>query len=127
MDATTDFLQFFRSVYKEFNNVSDNSILQLYSEIMCIYPEVYGIQKECTKNIVAGYVVAHYIVVNNTEGNKIIAGNGNMLSSASVGGISVSTQSPPVQDMYEYFFGSSPYGLKFLAYIASVGGLNYVN
>lgn len=127
MSATHTFLQYFRDNYTEFKNVSDESILNIYNEIMCIYPEVYGITKECTKDIVAGYVVAHYIVVSNTNGNSIISGNGNMLSSASVGGISISTQSPPVQDMYEYFFGSTPYGLKFLAYIASVGGLNYVN
>ena len=127
MDAATNFLEYFRNTYKEFSNVSDENIINIYNEVMCIYPEVYGITKECSKNIIAGYVVAHYIAINTPDGSDIIAGNGNMLSSASVGGISISTQAPPVSDMYEYFFGSTPYGLKFLAYIASVGGLMYVN
>lgn len=127
MGNDTLFLEYFRSSYNEFANVSDDDILKIYNEIMCIFPEVYGITKECVKNIAAGYVVAHYIAIGNVGGSGIIVGNGNMLSSASIGGISISTQSPPVHDMYEYFFGSTPYGLKFLAYIASVGGINYVN
>lgn len=127
MITVNGFLEYFRSAYNEFKNVSDDDVKKLYNEVMCIFPEVYGIAKDCTKNIVAGYVVAHYIAINNTDGSQTIAGSGNMLSSASVGGISISTQSPPVHDMYEYFFGSTPYGLKFLAYIASIGGLNYVN
>lgn len=127
MDAATNFLEYFRNTYKEFSNVNDENIINIYNEVMCIYPEVYGVTKECSKNIIAGYVVAHYIAITTPDGSDIIAGNGNMLSSASVGGISISTQAPPVSDMYEYFFGSTPYGLKFLAYIASIGGLNYVN
>lgn len=128
MGNSTLFIEYFRSVYSEFANVSDADIDRIYNEIMCIFPEVYGITKECVQNIAAGYVVAHYIAIGNSSSNGgVIVGNGNMLSSASIGGISVSTQSPPVHDMYEYFFGSTPYGLKFLAYIASVGGINYVN
>lgn len=127
MEKVALFLDFFRVNYKEFTNVSDDDVTRLYTEIMCIFPEVYGADKECTQNIVAGYVVAHYIAISGNNKAKIIGGGGNMLSSASIGGISVSTNAPPVHDMYEYFFGSTPYGLKFLAYIASVGGVRYIN
>lgn len=125
-----EFLNYFKENYKEFfeepNSTSDEVIKNTFNEVVAIYPEVRGEINQKTKMIIAGYVVAHYISMSATS-STISGGSGNMLASATIGNISISTQSPPIRDMYEYFFGSTPYGIKFLAYLASVGGLKYVN
>lgn len=121
------FLTFFRDSYPEFANVGDGFILSTYNEVNCLYSEVFGITKECAKEIVTGYMVAHFIVTNSSSGSDSASGGGGFVTSASVGGISVSTQAPNVTDNLDYFFGGSIYGQKLLAYFASVGGLYYVN
>lgn len=127
MIAFADFLEYFRDKYHEFEAAEDKDIEGIFNEIFCIFPEVRGIIKECTQMTVAGYVVAHYLSLGQNIGGMIMNGSGYTLSSASLGGISVSTNAPPLHDMYESFFGGTVYGTKFLAYLASVGGLNYVN
>ena len=126
MAEDTTFLEYFRETYPEFAKFSDDTITKQWDEILCLYAEVSGISKPCQQQIVGGYVVAHFLALAG-DVNGVIAGGGAMLSSASVGGISISTNAPSVTDWYDYFFGSTPYGLKFLAYLSSVGGLYYVN
>lgn len=131
MDHADWSIELFKTVYPEFTAVDDERLDLLYHRATCMYPIISPSSNICRHAFAACAVVAHLLIIEAQPGEAgqpgMAQSSGAMLSSASIDGVSVSTQSAPVGDMYDYFFGSTKYGLEFLAFLAEIGGLRYVN
>lgn len=119
-------LESFLKKYPEFKGLSDEAFLEMQEKVLCLFPAYSDVSK-CKNAVLLGLLIAHFLVI---EGRGIDLGLNKptgIVSSSSVGGVSVSMQAPPVTNTADYFFSSTPYGLEYLAYLSQYGGLLYVN
>lgn len=119
----------FFSVYPEFiGKVTLEQVEAVRGRIYVLFPVLHN-GKTQEQQIAACMVIAHFfarsaIIAGN---GQIGAGAGGVVSSASIGGVSVSLMGMPIKDMTEYFFASTPYGQEFLMWLSTIGGCCYVN
>lgn len=127
----TSNLEGFIQVYPEFKPFQDiddsNQIFEnLKIKIQCVYPIFKNLNNDC--NILPFFMlIAHYLVM---EGRVVSLGMNppsGIVNSSSVGSVSVSFESKPYSNSFEYFLSQTPYGLEFLAWWNSKTGVRYVN
>lgn len=112
----------FRELYPEFADVSDEAVLSIAEQALCLIGED-GCGESCGSS---GWMlmVAHmlYLRAQASSGGS----GGGPLASATIDKVSVSFQaSPENKNSYGYWLSTSPYGLQLLAMLSrcSVGGI----
>lgn len=119
----------FYEVYPEFaDKVNPDTVNAAVRRVYILYAVLRGGATEELR-IAACMAAAHYLARSSavTSEGEIGGGAVGVVTNASVGGVSVGMQQKPVKDMFEDFFASTPYGQEFLAWLATVGGISYVN
>ncbi len=119
----------FYAVYPEFADKVDPDVVNATGRRVYILYAVLRNGATEELKIAACMATAHYLARSSTvmsEG-EIGGGDRGVVTNASVGNVSVGMQQKPVKDMFEDFFASTPYGQEFLAWLATVGGISYVN
>lgn len=119
----------FFTIYPEFvGKVTENEVNAVRQRAFILFPVLQDGKTKKTE-IAACMVTAHLIArsLSFTVNKEIGGAGGGIVSSASQGGVSVSYANAPYKDMSEYYFSTTPYGLEFLAWLSSLGGVNYVN
>lgn len=116
----------FLTTYPEFKGLEAEIFEGMLDKVLCLFP-AYKDDRECVNRVLLGLLIAHFIVI---EGRGTALGLNRptgIVTSSSVGSVSVSMQTPPVSNATDYFFSSTPYGLEYLAYLSQYGGMLYVN
>ena len=138
--TSEEFTAYFLKKFPQFEQVKDK-IADYYNQALCRFKILDSSARfahtqndrncvDYNKLNAACLVVAHYLTVyempeDSTAGS---AGNsGGIVTSASVGDVSVSMQAKPINDMFEDFMASTVYGRDFLAWLASIGGVSLIN
>ena len=128
MAMIDDFLE----VYPEFaplypEPIDDTSFLIVVDKVECLYPEFSPLSL-CTNLYPFFMLVAHTLV---SEGRTVSIGilpQSGLVSSSSVGGVSVGFQQAPYgEDSFSYALSLTKYGKEYLAWVARQSGLMYVN
>ena len=129
-------LQHFLQTYKEFNPLLENNkddILRMFEKIACLYPSYKKLLTQDDIYLSCGLyypffmLVAHYLIVN---GFGVLVGinkPSGIVTSSSIDSVSVSYQTAPFKDNFQYFFSQTPYGLEYLAYLNTQSGIMLIN
>lgn len=122
-----EFVTYFLNKYPQFDVVKEK-IADYYNIALSRFKILkavgsYNIEATCL-------IVAHFLTVYEIP-EDISAGaygsSSGIINSASIGDVSISMQSKPINDMFEDFMASTIYGRDFLAWLASVGGSTLIN
>lgn len=116
----------FIAKYPEFKGLSQDVFLQISEKIKCFFPE-YSDYTQCNNIVLSYLLIAHFLVIEGRVTSLGINKPSGVVSSSSVGGVSVSMQTAPYKTSSDYFFHQTPYGLEYLAYLSQVCGMFYVN
>lgn len=119
-------LDAFLSTYPEFQGLDSGVFDEVQDKVLCLFP-AYKEEKHCVNVKLQGLLIAHFIVIEGKGTSLGLNRPTGIVTSSSVGGASVSMQSPPITNTADYFFSSTPYGLEYLAYLSQYGGVLYVN
>lgn len=128
-------VSFFTQVYPEFKPIAlkdEQTIIRMFYKIACLYPSYKQLAKDdpdikCELYYSFFMLVAHYLVINGFAQELGLNKSAGLISSSSIDGVSVSFQTAPAKDNYQYFFNQTPYGQEYLAYLATQSGLRYIN
>lgn len=126
-------LNLFLQTYKEFEKLDKDIILSEFVKISCVYPRYNDIVskpfniKQCDLYYPFFMLVAHYIVVGGYAVGVGINKPSGLVASSSIDSVSVSYQATPYNNNYDFFFGQTPYGMEYLAYIASITSTKIIN
>lgn len=124
------FADTFFDTYPEFAGKIESATVEAIKKRVCVLYAVLRNGEGEPYVTATCMAVAHYIVRGGYAGIDMGGASGNptgVLTGAGVGDISVSFQQKPIKDMFEDFFASTSYGQDFLAWLATVGGISYVN
>lgn len=116
--ATFD-LAAFRALYPQFDTVADATVNAVAEQAKCFISDT---DCECD-NTAWGLMVAHLLQIQASAAN---GGGSGPVSSATVGGVTVSFQAPPYgSSAYKYWLFTTPYGAQLAALLArcSAGGV----
>lgn len=137
-DFWDEILNKFLRVYPEFKpalNTGDEEkdadmkerFIMLLHKISCLYPEFNDLEK-CENKFPYFMLVAHYALMSGLGDDLGLLAQNGLVSSSSVGGVSVSYQAAPYgSDEFNYWLSLTPYGKEYLAWMARQAGLTYVN
>lgn len=119
----------FIAQFPEFKGLSEDVYNAMQSKILCLFPQYKpnNNNQQCANSLLGYLLIAHFLVI---EGKAVSVGinkPAGVVASSTVGGVSVSMQTPPYKNATDYFFYSTPYGLEYLAYLNQIGGMFYVN
>ena len=108
----------FKEMFPEFSGKSDAYIERFITE-SCIYisSQNYVWQPE-VRRLAIGYMTGHLITLSTSNEDGSAKGendSGKVVSSASVGGVSVSIQPPIARNAFEQWVQTTPYGKKYWA------------
>lgn len=122
----------FRQLFPQFADETkypDIMIEMYWDQALCMMDdECYECLDNCACTELMMYLlVAHFLALSTTT-NK--GKQGGLISNSSVDKVSVTRVTPPVNDMFDYWLGQTPYGQQLLAQLTamlvggfSVGGL----
>ena len=133
MDTNNNALiDLFFKTYKEFETIDREIILTQCIKVSCLYPKYYDLYQKPLNNDCNLYysyfmLVAHYLVVNGYASSIGINKSSGLVSSSSIDGVSVSYQTSPYNNNYDYFFSQTPYGMEYLAYLSSITSCKLIN
>lgn len=119
--------QDFLNSYPEFVGISENSFNSVLGQVECLFPQYFQTNSLCYQTILGSLLVAHFLVIGGYGVSVGLNKPSGLVLSSTVGGVSISMQSAPVNNMVDYYFSSTPYGLRYLAYLNNISGLSYVN
>lgn len=128
-------LKLFLETYPEFKPLLENNrddILKMFNKIVCLYPSYKQLlENNCVNLHCLVYpffmLVAHYLVVNGFGAILGITKPNGLMASSSIDSVSVSYQTSPFKDNFQFFFSQTSYGLEYLAYLNSQSGLMLIN
>lgn len=128
-------VKFFTQVYPEFTPIalkSEQTIINMFHKIACLYPKYRELAKDSPDTQCELYysffmLIGHYLVINGFAQELGLNKSTGLISSSSIDGVSVSFQTAPYKDNYQYFFNQTPYGQEYLAYLSTQSGLRYIN
>lgn len=123
-------LEEFLIIYPEFQKFTeDPKAEQIFEiqvkEVLCLFPVLREVS-ECSK-FPTYSLLAHYMIINNRFTSLGFNAPDGIVTSSSVGSVSVSFESKIFSNQFEYFLSQTPYGLKFLSWWNSKTGVRYVN
>ncbi|HDZ5042715.1 TPA: DUF4054 domain-containing protein [Campylobacter jejuni] len=125
-----DFLNSFPEFKPLFKSEDDvNFFLSIVNKVRCLYHEFNDLDKCCNK-IPFLLLVAHYLVMSGFSQSIGITASNGLVTSSSVGDVSVSFQTSPYSskgDEFTYFMSLTPYGMQYLAWLSRQAGLTIVN
>lgn len=99
----------------------------IFSEIKCLYPRFKNL-KGCKEIFPFFMLVGHYAVMQGyAKDINILPNKGGIIANSSVGDVSIGYVPPPYTNEFNYWLGMTPYGQKYLAWLATQSGLTYVN
>lgn len=128
------YLNEFLKVYPEFKPlfIKDNENVANFEttflKVICLYQE-FNNPCKCDKFPLFA-LVAHYFVMGGFASSIGILSQKGLVSSSSVGDVSVSYQASPYSTKgndFTYFLSLTPYGMEYLAYLQRKAGVVYVN
>ena len=119
-------LEYFLTIYPEFTDLVDNKTLQAMVMRMYVLYLVLNNGETERERIATCMVVAHYLASSSNQSSSEGGINGVVASASIGGGVSVTMQTAPTKDNFEYFFSSTKYGLEFLTWLSGLG-FDYVN
>lgn len=122
----------FITTYKEFKPLTTNeddisNIETMMDKIKCLYPNFNDIDLTCDKVYPFFMLVAHYLVINGYAVSIGLNKNNGLVASSSIDSVSISYQTAPYNNNFDYFFGQTPYGMEYLAYLASISSVKLIN
>lgn len=127
------FLEGFYKYYPEFKTAVDTGecteqdILTTLTKVRCVYDLAQ--QDSCQGTFASYMLTAHFLCFNGVTPNvaqKMSSPMG-LITSSSVGGVSVSVSAPKTGNVVEDFLVTSMYGREYLALISQITGMQYVN
>lgn len=123
------FISNFREFEKILNTQEEiNKFESLINRLKCLYPEFSNLER-C--NIMPFFLlIAHYAVFEGLAKDIGLIASDGVISSSSVGDVSVSFQTSPYSqkgDDFTYFLSLTPYGMQYLAWLSRRSGLSLVN
>lgn len=116
----------FLELFPEFTGISDADFTRTNERVTCLFPE-YNNQEVCTNEKVQSLLIAHFLVISGSASIVGIQKPSGVVGSSSVGSVSVGMIAPPMRNLAEYYFASTPYGLEYMAWINQRRGFFYVN
>lgn len=128
---------FFVKAYPEFKPLTEtqdgiDSIENTMEKILCLssysdFRELKNDINNCSLRYPFFMLVAHYLVINGYGVAIGINKPNGLISSSSIDSVSVSYQTAPYNNNFDFFFGQTPYGMEYLAYIASITSVKLIN
>lgn len=116
----------FKKYYPEFKDKSGERIDSLYERLSCIFSFIKNLDT-CRNKQIAFLIIAHYLVTDSMSGNIASNYGAGIVNSASIGGVSVSMSQVVNNSVWSQFFGTTKYGLEFLALRSVIGSARLVN
>lgn len=122
----------FFETYPEFDGyVSSDRVEAVARKAFILYPVLHN---GCCENyrLASCMVVGHLLirgglVIGSEESSGLGSNVNGVVQSANVDSVSVGFQAKPIHNLAEDYFASTPYGLEFLAWLATISGVDYIN
>lgn len=112
----------FKNIYPEFKDINADRILELESRLKCIFS--FLSDKSCKSKYLTFLTIAHYL---STQNQGVLGSSAGVVSSASVGGVSVSFSQVQNTTQWQSFFSATKYGLELLAIRSTLGSARLIN